>query len=74
MKKLIYLSFIALSISFVSCEKEVIQPNQQDSNIFSSSRVGGDYTFNPGTNGTNDGEGITDPNNDPDISRKKGQR
>jgi hypothetical protein len=67
MKNLIKISLIVVTFLVVSCNKEVIIPNNSSN----------DETFvmksatNPNSGKTSDNTGITDPNNDPDFNIKK---
>ena len=69
MKNIIKISLIAVVFLVVSCNKEVIRPNNS-----SNEEV---FVLKSKTNTTPDptkptaGPGITDPNNDPDLLIKK---
>lgn len=75
MKKLIGFVALIISLTVVSCQKEVIIPvgNQ---NIEPSSKIlkGGSTDLRNGDGVVSvDGAGITDPNNDPDARKGKGK-
>lgn len=76
MKKLVGISIVFLSVAISACQKEVIRPTSTtpstSSEVLKMSRTSettGEKTTNSGT--TESGAGITDPNNDPDLSIKK---
>jgi len=73
MKRLFIISALVAFASF-SCQKEVIKPIQQrDSDagyakIMLATPIPTKTTFDPTSSST--GKGITDPNNDPDMTKK----
>ncbi|MDD2982308.1 MAG: hypothetical protein PHQ74_02880 [Crocinitomicaceae bacterium] len=69
MKNLIKISLIAVTFLAVSCNKEVIKPNNTSNEeviVMKSTTY-----KNPDSGRSADNSGITDPNNDPDFNIKK---
>ncbi|MBN9293489.1 MAG: hypothetical protein J0G96_05870 [Flavobacteriia bacterium] len=80
MKKLVLICSVLAAISF-SCQKEVIRPNVVSSSTDTEEQGDHHYLKSPikkedktTSTGSNNGSGITDPNNDPDIARNKSKR
>ena len=76
MKKITYISILALSLAFVSCTKQDIQPiNQVDQDIPSWEKGLSPTTIFGDDDGINDDNsdngGIVDPNYDPDGKSRR---
>jgi hypothetical protein len=82
MKKLVGISLFSIALLAVSCQKEDSNKARMESGVVSTPptwKKGAtpDPESNFGTNGsgaTSTGNGITDPNNDPDMNSKKGNK
>lgn len=76
MKKLFFISALLLTISF-ACQKEVIRPNDT-MDIFQLHEETPEYKHSGGMTSADiddtDSNDITDPNNDPDINKKKNKK
>ena len=71
MKKLVGISIVSLALLAVSCQKEQVMPTAQSSVPTWKKSIAPE--INP-TPDVNSGSGITDPNNDPDMNSKKGNK
>lgn len=78
MKRIVILTFIVIGLMTYSCQKEVIHPKDTNNQVELNSGSTAIQIEQPNTSTSvdsdNPGKDITDPNNDPDISRKKGHR
>ena len=77
MKKLIGISLFSIAILAVSCQKEDLNKARMESGTVASAPVWKKASApapetNPGS--TTTGTSITDPNNDPDMNSKKGNK
>lgn len=75
MKKLIGFIALIISLTVVSCQKEVIIPaGNQNNTPDMKIKKGGSADLRNGNGVVSvDGPGITDPNNDPDARKGKGK-
>lgn len=79
MKRLFFISVSVILVSF-ACQKEVITKNvncRETEDVLPSARTistSFDVVTLPGDNSGTNGGGITDPNNDPDLNKKKVNR
>lgn len=78
MKKLFFISVSVILVSF-ACQKEIITKNvdcfeYQDTPSARTISTSFDVITLPGNNDGTNGGSITDPNNDPDLNKKKVNR
>lgn len=77
MKKLVGISLFSIALLAVSCQKEDLNKTRMECGTVNTAPTWKKATTpapetNPGSTST--GTGITDPNNDPDMNSKKGNR
>jgi hypothetical protein len=70
MKRIIYISFILVGVTMVSCSKEQIKPVVESSDAVPVWKSAGTVTNDTGATGGGTGT-ITDPNNDKDENSRK---
>lgn len=80
MKKLVGISLFSFMFLAVSCQKEVCSNAKMESTSETTPPTWRKATSSPdgntdsGSTSTGTGTGITDPNNDPDMNSKKGNK
>jgi hypothetical protein len=75
MKKLIGISLFSIALLAVSCQKEDLNKTRMDCGKVSTPPTWKSGSApDPEVNSEGTGNGITDPNNDPDMNSKKGNK
>jgi hypothetical protein len=79
MKKLVGLSLFSIALLAASCQKEDLNKTRMESGTVSATPTWKKASApspesNSGSSSTGTGTGITDPNNDPDMNSKKGNK